>query len=256
MDWRRIWRFGRRSTAVVDDAQPDDASTGDGEGTGPASATEAELPTPPEARTPPIRTPAIGAFRFEAADAETSREPATEPEAEPEPPGAVGLSPERARVGRGLGAQRADHVFGRPVAVPSIRETGLLYRLAAEASRDDPEQAARFYDAWLELSPSDPTGLYGRGRVLLELGLVEDALGDFEGAHSLDPGHAEAARAVGWVRASLGRFDAALEAYRAAAALRPDDPELLGEMAQLQRHTGDAEAAAETLARIETLRAG
>ena len=233
--WRRLLRpFG----ASGPEAAPDTTT-----------ATIGELP-----RTPPPDAPLLGRFSFV--------EPPRGAEVHPGPTAAMptdagepGISEAvRKRVPRRRSVRAADRGVA-PLFVPGMRERAALYRLAAEQrARTEPEQAIALWKSYLELCPDDAEGWFVFGTCLLEQGRAAEAEGAFERTRSLEPAHAHAAAALGWLAGESGRIDESVRRYAEAVAHAPADLALLEGLLEAQIAAGHEADAAGTRARWERLR--
>jgi Flp pilus assembly protein TadD len=92
-----------------------------------------------------------------------------------------------------------------------------------------PQAAERAFRDALALRPDYPDALMNLGDVLQTLGRLPEAVVSYERGLSLNPAAPRAA--YGQALRRLGRTAAALAAYRADAAQRPNDPEALNNLA-------------------------
>lgn len=143
-----------------------------------------------------------------------------------------------------------------PVPVPSLRETAVLYRMAAlSASGRDPGRAAGLWEGYLELCPADAAAWCALGQSRLALGRCEAAWEAFVEAHQRDAGDPLTCAALGWLRARQGEHQDAARFFAAAAASDPENLDYLESLAGAQDRTGDALAATRTRQRIALLTA-
>jgi tetratricopeptide (TPR) repeat protein len=88
------------------------------------------------------------------------------------------------------------------------------------------------------------------GELALRMGDLPAAVVHFTQGLELNPGDVGALVGIGHARAAGGDLDSAMEAYEAAAALRPS-PATLAALAELHLLVGDADGAAERWAQID-----
>lgn len=108
--------------------------------------------------------------------------------------------------------------------------------------------------AWGEVLLIDPQNLEAAlrlGHIALARGKEEEALGWFARATRQVEDSAEAWHGVGICQAVSGAHAEAVAALAHALALRPDDGELLRQLALAQHHAGQGDAFDITLARLE-----
>ena len=94
----------------------------------------------------------------------------------------------------------------------------------------------------IALSPSSritPEAYNNRGNVLQDLGLLDEALADFNRSISLHPDYADAYNNRGNTLQDMRRYDDALTSYDKAIALKPDLPYLLGSWLHSKLHCCD-----------------
>lgn len=143
-----------------------------------------------------------------------------------------------------------------PVPVPSLRETAVLYRMAAlSASGRDPQRAAGLWAGYLELCPADAAAWCALGQSRLALGRCEAAWEAFFEAHQRDAGDPLTCAALGWLRARQGEHTDAARFFSAASASDPENVDYLESLADAQARSGDAHAASRTRQRIVLLTA-
>lgn len=135
-----------------------------------------------------------------------------------------------------------------PIAVPSLRERALTYRVDAAAA--EPKVAADLWRRCVDLEPHDASAWYAYGKALFESERPTDAVGALERALACAPDDAVTLAALGFVTAALGDDDAALGWYAQAAARSPDTDTLHG-LARAQEATGRHAEAAATRARLD-----
>ena len=86
-----------------------------------------------------------------------------------------------------------------------------------------PEQAVAEFRRALALDPDEPMALTGLAFTLLDVGLASEALALLEPHLQRQPDHFEGHMALGNARVLQARIDAALEAYRRAHEIDPDN---------------------------------
>ncbi|MBA4224330.1 MAG: hypothetical protein C0458_26705 [Methylobacterium sp.] len=145
--------------------------------------------------------------------------------------------------------QRLDRVddaiaaYDRLLAVQPTAAFGLNNRAGLLAGLGKREEALRDLDRAIALVPGDGNALRNRAQLLLQLGRNDKALRDLDRA---GPGHDAGAwhGMRGDALLALGRPQPALEAYRAALALKPQDRATLFGFGLAQEIRGDRGAAA------------
>jgi tetratricopeptide (TPR) repeat protein len=135
-------------------------------------------------------------------------------------------------------------------------EGGLAY---LDLARRDPKNALPRFDRALELQPSEPSLLIGRGDALVALERMPEAIAAFDAALAADPSLTDLRRRVEVMKfkdqqrelagarlaARSGKLDEAIAGYQAAIARSPDSPFLYRELAAVERRKGDADRALE-----------
>ena len=136
----------------------------------------------------------------------------------PDPHGALAQSPGRvaALLARAdsAWAARAESVAAREYAAVLAADpenSHATYRLA-ELTRDDPAEALRLFQRYVELEPEDPWGYMAVGEALARAGRYGDALQSYDAALRLAPGEPEAV---------AGRAKVLARARAAAPAITP-----------------------------------
>ena len=104
------------------------------------------------------------------------------------------------------------------------RSAALVCVAIAQQSKGELVEAQRSYDGALRWSPRDVTALSGRGYVVLQRGLFDAALADFNSALSVDPNSQDALRFLGITYADKGDRAKADEAFARALRADPRDP--------------------------------
>ena len=96
--------------------------------------------------------------------------------------------------------------------------------LAARAQTNDGQYLAAFqiYTRALEVDPRNPTVLFERGVVLMNLGRYADSVADYDVLLADDPDSADGYYNRAFAHAKLGQFAQAIADYSAELALRPD----------------------------------
>lgn len=138
-----------------------------------------------------------------------------------------------------------------PLAVPSLRERALEYRLAA--TRAMPTEPAGTVELWarcVDLEPEDPSAWYAYGHALFEAQRPADAKRALERSLLLGPDDPVTLGALGFVAMRSGEPEAAV-VYCGRAAQRSADPETLRGLADAQDAAGLHAEAAATRARLE-----
>lgn len=144
------------------------------------------------------------------------------------------------RTGR---TEEAIAAYDRLLAVQPSTAFGLNNRAGLLAGLGRREEALRDLDRAVALVPDDGNALRNRAQLLLTLGRNDRALRDLDRA---GPGHDAGAwhGMRGDALLALGRPQPALEAYRAALALKPQDRATLFGFGLAQEVRGDRSAAA------------
>jgi len=144
------------------------------------------------------------------------------------------------RMGR---AEEAIAAYDKLLAIQPQATFGLNNRAGLLAGLGRREEALRDLDRAIALVPSDGNALRNRAQLLLTLGRNDKALRDLDRA---GPGHDVGAwhGMRGDALLALGRPQPALEAYRAALALKPQDRATLFGFGLAQEVRGDRSAAA------------
>lgn len=141
----------------------------------------------------------------------------------------------------------------RELAATPRQKVSLLERIGAlhEEQFLEHEAAANAYSEALDIDPSHEVVLTALARVYRSLGLHEDAVGVLERHVKIveDPARkAELLTSLGRALMESGkRPDRAIEVYRAALELKPDDREILNAIAKLSELLADAKGAVAAL---------
>lgn len=140
-------------------------------------------------------------------------------------------------------AEEAIAAYDRLLAVQPRAAFGLNNRAGLLAGLGQREAALRDLDSAITLVPGDGNALRNRAQLLLQLGRNDPALRDLDRA---GPGHDAGAwhGMRGDALLALGRPVPALDAYRAALALKPQDRATLFGFGLAQEIRGDRSAAA------------
>ena len=105
------------------------------------------------------------------------------------------------------------------------------------------------FDAVLDVVPNDPQARYEYGMLLYYFNDKEEALEQWRESARLRPNFGRVWRNIGFAEGQKRNYDAALDAYRTALTLIPDDPRFIYEYDQLAASAG--RTAAERLADME-----
>lgn len=125
---------------------------------------------------------------------------------------------------------------------------GWHYYLAAiHMAEGELDQTLEELDRVLELRPEDLPSIIRRGRVLLDLGRVEEAEGAFQKAHELDPDSAAAHHGLGEVCYEQDRLEEAVAHFERALELQPEATSVQYKLGLTYRKIGDLEKAREHL---------
>lgn len=108
-------------------------------------------------------------------------------------------------------------------AVAGDRKDLLLEQARIAMAHGKGEQAIRFADAVIENRPGDVGALHVRARAEALLGRFDDCLHTLEGLLDRMPDRVDLRRMAGDVLARMGRNREAVEAYRGARTLSPED---------------------------------
>ncbi|MFP5373824.1 MAG: tetratricopeptide repeat protein [Gammaproteobacteria bacterium] len=161
----------------------------------------------------------------------------------------------RAEIRRFEAARDAD-AFARAQAAcaraagmdPGLREVDLALGDLARV-RGELDQAEARYQRALDDMSLRPSAYLGMARVQRARGQPALALDYFERARQLRPGDAVIHRELGYHHYLAGDLEAAVEAYRVASTLDPDDPGLWASLGGLRLAGGDAAGAEQAFAR-------
>lgn len=112
----------------------------------------------------------------------------------------------------------------------------LLMRRGREALQAGEAAAAtEHFTAALERAPDFAEGWHARATAHYAAGLIGPALDDLRRALELNPHHFAALGGLGLVLEETGNHRAALEAFRAAAAIHPNQPDIERSVRRLDR---------------------
>jgi tetratricopeptide (TPR) repeat protein len=145
------------------------------------------------------------------------------------------------------------------LAATPRQKVGLLERIGAlhEEQFLEHEAAANAHSEALDIDPNHEASLTALARGYRSLGLHDDAVGVLERHVKIveDPGRkAELLTSLGRALLESGkRPDRAIEVYRAALELKPDDREILNAIAKLSEQLSDAKGAVAALERSVSL---
>ena len=119
----------------------------------------------------------------------------------------------------------------------------------------DAERALGGFDEALRLDPGHRKSLFNSARVLLETDRPREALERIERGLGLEPLSAEGHRLLGRARCELGQVPEAIDAYRRAIALDERDGWAMNNLGLIYIQQGRSDAALPPLARAVELRA-
>jgi tetratricopeptide (TPR) repeat protein len=124
------------------------------------------------------------------------------------------------------------HCFDQVLQMAPDNVFALCGRAEALRQLDEPAEAIALYTRALTLRPEYST-YRALGDALWELGAADRATATRREAAGRFPEHADAHIELGLALASLGEFEGAATAYRAALGLCPGQPRALGELARI-----------------------
>lgn len=104
------------------------------------------------------------------------------------------------------------------------------------------QQAESVYRQILQVTPKQPNALHGLGLIALQVGQTQAAIELIERAITIAPSAAMYCN-LGNALKTLGRFDAAIEAYHQALALKNDFVEVYNNLAVIRAELGQTDAA-------------
>lgn len=105
------------------------------------------------------------------------------------------------------------------------------------------EDAARDYDAAIELDANNDVALYNRGRVFITMGRFGDAYHSFERAQEVNPFDSDIPLGRGMALEHLGNLDEALSVFDAAVDNNPRDATAISARGLAHRKNGNEEEA-------------
>lgn len=148
-------------------------------------------------------------------------------------------------------------VFERAISLnPALGDAHLNLALIL-AGKEDYEGAVRHMAKALEFETEVSARAHLRflnGKLLVELGRVEDAVGEYERSLELDSGSGEVYLALGMAHKTLLREDYAFPAFRRAVELAPQNPEAHYQLGLELQRRGEAGAAADRFLEANRLR--
>lgn len=151
----------------------------------------------------------------------------------------------------------AASVFERAISLnPALGDAHLNLALIL-AGQEDYEGAARHMAEALELETDVSARARLRflnGQLMVALGRVDDAVGEFERSLELESGSGEVHLALGMAQKTLLREDDAFPAFRKAVELAPQNPEAHYQLGLELQRRGDAGAAADRFLEANRLR--
>ncbi len=166
----------------------------------------------------------------------------------------AGRQPTRRLPGQTAVAAPAPGAPAANPAAPAMAEVGQLRQRLAENPQDiealrrlgnlfydiqEWEQAAELYERYLEIRPDDPNVLTDTGACYRSAGDSERALERFRRARDLDPTHWQSRYNEVLVLAfDLEQLEAATEALAELQALQPDNPNVQGLAAKIEKRRG------------------
>ncbi len=132
---------------------------------------------------------------------------------------------------------------------------GTLARRLSEASAvgGEASRSLEFAERALAIDPADARAHWLKGSALLSLGRGAESLAPLESAARLDPERVEYLRTLGHAAESENRLDLAVDSYRRAVWVEPDDAESWFQLAAGEARRGRFGAADTALARVMDL---
>ena len=119
----------------------------------------------------------------------------------------------------GHGKYTSEHISAAQEKM-SMLKSGTEWQMAQQQFLGgDLPKSLKTVDRSLALNPRVPKSHVLRGRILLEMGRLEDARQSFLAAESLDPNIVDAQYYLGIIEERVGRFDEALVRYKSAMQL-------------------------------------
>lgn len=107
------------------------------------------------------------------------------------------------------------------------------------------QEALHGFETALALEPDDPITLHYRGKVLLQLGLFEAALADFNKALKLDASQVDLLPDIALVQRQTNELPAAITTLNRVLQIAPEQQRLWFLRADIKRQLGDLKGAAE-----------
>lgn len=115
-------------------------------------------------------------------------------------------------------------------------------------------EALAAFDQWIQHhGPGDGNLLHDRAVCVFQLGRQREALQELDKAVALEPDNPYRYSSRAWMRAALKDVDGAMEDYRQALVLDPDDAIALNNLGLLEEQYGMRKAAQEKFRRADTL---
>jgi len=134
--------------------------------------------------------------------------------------------------------QRVEEEIGRRLAFSGSPSADLLLRRGMEAlEAGDYAAAIEHLTALTDHAPEFAEGWNRRASAYFQAGLYGPAIEDLTRALVLEPRDFRALGGLGMLFEETGRPLSALAAFRAAAAINPQNPEIQGAIARLERAT-------------------
>lgn len=151
----------------------------------------------------------------------------------------------------------AASVFERAISLNPVLGDAHLNLALILAGSEDYEGAAKHMAEALELETDVSARARLRflnGQLMVALGRVDDAVGEFERSLELESGSGEVHLALGMAQKTLLREDDAFPAFRKAVELAPQNPEAHYQLGLELQRRGDAGAAADRFLEANRLR--
>jgi tetratricopeptide (TPR) repeat protein len=114
-------------------------------------------------------------------------------------------------------------------------------------------KAETCFNALLDERSSDSNLIHDRAVCIFQLGRTKEALQEFNRAVELDPDNPYRYSSRAWIRASMKDVDGAIEDYKKALGLDPDDAIALNNLGLLEEQYGMRKSAQERFRRADTL---
>lgn len=132
-------------------------------------------------------------------------------------------------------------------AKPSRATTEALYKEGQWT------QALAGFDRLLQNGVSDGNLLHDRAVCIFQLGRQKEALAELDKAVALEPNNPYRYASRAWIRAALKDVDGAIEDYKKALQIDPDDAITLNNLGLLEEQYGMRKAAQERFKKADTL---